>query len=194
MGKVFMHFALSGKHKWQRSLLIILGKYQHAQPSHTQLVDINSLFIRLEQGQMLHFRIDSWWLHEGADESWWLPTALQLWVKRNTHICKHYSCKIWCFGIFFCHSSARQSTGDERESRLLIRLLPGSGWCGSSLWTGPEALRGGSEAHRRGEDPGAEQYGGAGAKDQRAGQPNGGVRPRGEEPSKCVFNIVSKIW
>lgn len=67
---------------------------------------------------------------------------------------------------------------------LLMMLLSGSRWCSSSPRTGGEAFRGGSEASGRGEDPGAEQHGGAGTKDQRAGQPNGRICPRGKEKTK----------
>lgn len=68
----------------------------------------------------------------------------------------------------------------------------GSGGCSSPQPTGHEAFRGGSEASEGGEEPGAEPHGGAGEKNQRAGQPNGGIGPRGRVRAhgRTVISII----
>lgn len=48
---------------------------------------------------------------------------------------------------------------------------------------GGSAAEARSDPYRRREDPSAEQHGGARAEDQRAGQPNGRISPRGKEDS-----------
>ena len=50
-------------------------------------------------------------------------------------------------------------------------------------------FRGGSEASEGGEDPGAEQHGGAGEKDQGPGQPNGRVCLRGRAKRRLMISF-----
>lgn len=51
VGGVYAPWSFWKTWEWQGSLLLILGKYQHTHPAHTQMVDIYSPFIRLEQAK-----------------------------------------------------------------------------------------------------------------------------------------------
>lgn len=63
---------------------------------------------------------------------------------------------------------------------------------------GTRAAEAGSNAYRRGEDPGSQQHRGVGAEDQRLRQPDGGVRPRGEGPgavnkAAVIFSLTIEL-